>query len=114
MDATTIKVTSLIPRLTENNHAEWNRNIRAVLRKQKLWKYIQSGWVLDEGLLEKQSNWEEKSIEAANLMTPTITAPIQPKLTEDEFNDGYKMYKRLKEPLQPSGETQFMRLTREY
>ena len=36
-------------------------------------------------------------------MTPTITAPIQVKLTEDEFNDGYKMYKRLKGLLQPSG-----------
>ena len=36
------------------------------------------------------------------------------RLTEDEFNYGYKMYKLLKELLQPMGETQFMRLTREY
>ncbi len=64
--------------------------------------------------MEEKADWEEKSTEAANLMTPTITAPIQAKLTEDEFNDGYKMYKRLKELLQLSGETQFMRLTREY
>lgn len=50
-------------------------------------------------------------------MTPTITGPIQGKLTEDEFNDGYKMYKRLKELLSqpPSrGEMQLMRLYREY
>ena len=114
MDATTTKVTSIIPRLTENNYAEWNRNIRAVLRKQKLWKYIQSAWALQEGAVEKSSDWQEKSKEAADLMTPTITAPIQAKLTDDEFNDGYRMYKRLKELLQPSGETQFMRLTREY
>ena len=114
MDATTTKVTSLIPRLTENNYAEWNRNIRAVLRKQKLWKYTQSEWEASEKVPGGKADWEEKSIEAADLMTPTITAPIQAKLTEDEFNDGYKMYKRLKELLQPSGETQFMRLTREY
>lgn len=48
------------------------------------------------------------------MMTPTITAGIQAKLTEGEFNDGYKMYQRLKKLLQSMGETQFMRLTREY
>ena len=47
-------------------------------------------------------------------MTPTITAPIQAKLTDNEFNNGYRMYKRLKELLQLSGEMQFMRLTRKY
>lgn len=47
-------------------------------------------------------------------MTPTIRAPIPAKLTEDEFNNGYKTYRRLKELLQPLGESQFMRLTREY
>lgn len=44
-------------------------------------------------------------------MTPTITARIQAKPTEDEFNNGYKMYQPLKELLQPMGETQCMRLT---
>lgn len=115
MDAGTTKGSScLIPRLTEKNYAEWNRKICAVLQKQKLWKYTQSAWAPDDGVLETQSDWEEKSVEAADLMTLTITAPIQAKLTEDEFNDGYKMYKRLKELLQPSGEIQFMRLNREY
>ena len=38
-------------------------------------------------------------MEAANLMIPTITAPIQAKLTDDKFTDGYRMYKRLKELL---------------
>ena len=84
MDATATKVTSLIPRLTENNYAEWNRNIRAVLRKQKLWKYTQSEWESNEKVPEGKADWEEKSIQAANLMTPTITAPIQAKLTEDK------------------------------
>lgn len=114
MDAASAKVSCLIPRLTEKNYAEWNQKICAMLQQQKLWKYTQSAWGADKGVLETQSDWEEKTIEAADLMTPTITAPIQLKLTEDEFNDGYKMYKRLKELLQPSGEIQFMRLTREY
>ncbi len=112
MDAATTKVTFFISRLTEKNHAEWNRNIRAVFHKQKLWKYTQSEWKSDEEVLK--ADWEEKSTDAADLMTPTITALIQAKLTEDNFNDGYKMYKRLKKLIQPLGETQFMRLTREY
>lgn len=126
MDAATTKGSSsfLIPRLTEKNYAEWSQKICVMLQEQKLWKYTQWAWVSpDKGVLreETQSDWEEKSVEAADLMTPTITGPIQAKLTEDEFNDGYKMYKRLKELLllQPpssggGGEIQFMRLDREY
>ena len=41
MDTVT-KITSLVPRLKEKNYNEWNRNIRAILQKNKLWKYIQS------------------------------------------------------------------------
>ena len=58
-------------------------------------------------------NGTDKAIEAADMMTPTITAGIQAKPIEDVFNDRYKMYQRLKELLQPTGETQFMRLRRE-
>lgn len=104
MDAATTKGSSscLIPRLTEKNYAEWSQKIRVMLQEQKLWKYTQSTWGSpDNGVLgeETQSDWEEKSVEAADLMTPTITGPIQAKLTEDEFNGGYKIYKRLKELL---------------
>lgn len=109
------KVSSLVPRLNEKNYNEWNRNIRAILRKHKLWKYTQAeSPKTDEDNLITQVEWDKKAIEAADMMTPTITAAIQAKLTEDDFNNGYKMYKRLKELLQPTGETQFMRLTREY
>lgn len=47
-------------------------------------------------------------------MTPIITAGIQAKLTENEFNNGYKLYQQLKELLQSMGETQFIRLIQEY
>lgn len=59
-------------------------------------------------------DWEEKSTEVTNLMTLTITAPIQVKLTKDGFNNRYKIYKCLKKFLQPLGETQFIHLTQEY
>ncbi|MCJ1467041.1 hypothetical protein MMC07_005663 [Pseudocyphellaria aurata] len=104
-----------IVRLSERNYNEWNRNIRAILRKHKLWKYTQSEYSkADAENRLSESEWNEKSIEATDIMTPTISGPIQAKLTDDQFNDGYKMYSRLKELLQPTGETQFMRLTREY
>ncbi len=112
MDATKTKVTFFISPLTGNNYARWNGNIPDVLCKQKLWKYTQSEWKSYEKVLK--ANWEEKSTYAGDLMTSTITAPIQAKLTKDKFNDGYKMCKRLKKLLQPSGKTQFMRLTWEY
>lgn len=112
---TVTKISSLVPRLNEQNYNEWNRNIRAVLRKHKLWKYTQLAFSnTDPKDRPSESEWDEKATEAADMMTPTITAGIQAKLTEDQFNDGYKMYTRLKELLQPTGETQFMRLTREY
>lgn len=112
MDTITTKVTFLIRRLTENNYTEWNWNICAILHKQKLWKYTLSEWKFDEKLMK--ADWEEKLTNMADLMTPMITALIQAKLTKEEFNNGYKIYKRLKELLQPLGETQFICLTQEY
>ena len=58
-----------------------------------------------------KTEWKKKSIKAADFMTSTITAPIQAKLTKNGFNNRYKMYKRLKELLHPSGKTQFMGLS---
>ena len=87
MDAVT-KITSLVPRLEEKNYNEWNRNIRAILRKNKLWKYTQSEFPkADKENALAQSEWDDKVIEAADMMTPTITAGIQAELTEDEFNN---------------------------
>ncbi len=94
---------------------KWNRNIWAIPRKNKLWKYTQSEFPkADKDNLLTQSQWDDKVIEVAVMMTPMTTTGIQAKLTEDEFNDGYKMYWRLKELLELMGETQVMRLTQEY
>lgn len=47
-------------------------------------------------------------------MTSTISHTIKRKLTEIEFNDGYLMLARLRTLLQPSGSSEFMRLSKEY
>lgn len=99
--------TSSIPRLTAENFAEWLVDIRAHLRRSGLWTYIQED--VDKEAKDK-SKWEE----AADLMTPTLSSEIKRKLTEEEFNNGYRMLARLTALLQPGGEAQFMRLSREY
>lgn len=59
-------------------------------------------------------DWEEKSQETADVMTLTISPGVQQKLTEAEFNDGYLMLTRLQILLQPTGFSEFMRLSKQY
>ncbi|KAF6218139.1 hypothetical protein HO133_006098 [Letharia lupina] len=117
--------TRQIELLTEENFSSWFVNIRAELRTKKLWEYTQSLYTEDtpeEGdstaVVKKKEkaikDWEQKSQEAADLMTPTISPGIQQKLTEAEFNDGYLMLTRLRIILQPTGSSEFMRLSKEY
>ena len=47
-------------------------------------------------------------------MTPTISRAVKMKLTEAEFNDGYLMLTKLRLELQPSGSSEFIRLSKEY
>ncbi len=94
--------------LKEDNFLDWIIDVRAHLRKEKLWQYTQ------EKGDKKSSEWEEKAQEAADFMTPTISPTVKRKLTEEEFNNGYLMISRLTSLLAPKGDAQFMRLTREY
>ena len=109
--------------LTEENFGSWFVNIRAELRSRKLWTYTQTVYTSDEASTEEQvskkeqkliKDWEEKCQEAADLMIPTISPRVQQKLTELEFNDGYLMLTRLRVLLQPTGSSEFMRLSKEY
>ena len=59
-------------------------------------------------------DWEEKSQEVADLMTPTISPSVKQKLTEAESNNGYLMLTRLRTLLQPTGFSEFIRLSKEY
>ncbi len=105
--------------LTENNFSDWLIDIRAHLRSRKLWKYTQEPVPdKDKGetatATKKRKDWQEKAEEAADTITPTISPAIKKKLKEAEFNDGYSMLQRLSTLLQPAGDAQFMRLTKEY
>ncbi len=103
--------TSTIPKLTKQNFAKWLVDTRAHLRRSKLWKYTQKDVdVTAEEESKKMDKWEE----AADLMTPTLSAEIKRKLAEEDFNNGYKMLTKLSRLLQPGEDAQFMRLTRKY
>ena len=47
-------------------------------------------------------------------MTLTISLEVKQRLIEAEFNDGFLMLKHLRELLQPTGSSEFMRLSKEY
>lgn len=88
MDAATIKATCLILFLTgkmpcgvESKHQKlWNNGFKRISDKKE----------------KRKVDWKEKSTETVDFMAPTMKAVIKTKLTEDEFNDRYKMYNRLK------------------
>jgi len=106
----TITRLSHITVLKEDNFPDWIIDVRAHLRKDKLWKYTQE---IPKGE-KKTSEWEEKAQEAADYITPIISPTVKRKLTESEFNDGYLMISKLTALLAPKGDAQYMRLTREY
>ena len=116
--------------LTEvpNNFSSWFVNIRAELRTKKLWKYTQEVYeseeqaTTEEGqektLTKKEEKaikeWEEKCQESADIMTPTISPGMQLKLSEPDYNNGYLMLVKLRIELQPGGDSEFIRLSKEY
>ena len=103
---------SEIKPLTENNFSSWFVNIRAELRTKKLWKYTQEPQ--EESTPAGVTKWEEKAQESADLMTPTISSEVKQRLTEAEFNNGFLMLRHLRELLQPTGLSAFIRLSTEY
>lgn len=110
--------------LKEHNFRSWFVNIRAELRKKKLWEYTQGVYESESTITGTEEpsreerkaakDWEDKCQEAADIMTPTISPGIQQKLTETEFNDSYLMLTRLRALLQPTGSSEFMRLSKAY
>ncbi|SRR6266498_2154807 len=108
MSDSTAIATNPVPLLTSKNFSEWVIKIRAQLRQKKLWKYTQ------EALTEVSKATESsKHEEAADTMVLTISSSVMRQLTESELNDGYLLLQRLKALLRPTGEAQFMRLSKE-
>ena len=104
---------SPIRQLVEDNYAEWLIDIRAYLRSKKLWEYTQSG-PDPEKSVPIQTKWLHSAMEAADLMTPTISGSVKQKLQTDAFDNGFIMMNQLVNIYAPKGEAEFMRLTREY
>ena len=104
---------SSIPKLTDENYPSWLLDVKAVLRKQKLWKYTQEN--IPESLnTSALAKWKESSRDAADEMTPTISEIVKDKLQADAFDCGFLMLTQLAALYAPKGEAEFMRLTREY
>ena len=104
---------SPIRQLNEGNYSEWLVDIRALLRKQNLWKYTQESapGTLTPSALAK---WIESSTDAADAMTPTISGLVKQRLTQDDFNCGLKMMTYITDLYRPTGDGEFIRLTKEY
>ncbi|KAG6989817.1 hypothetical protein G7Y79_00063g093680 [Physcia stellaris] len=114
--------------LTEDNYNDWLVDIRAILRPRKLWKYATEPYTptfnpadpkkpTDLEIISakaEETEWKSKAEETADYMTPTIGTKMKNKLKDEHFNNSYKMLLRIKEELEPIGDAQFMRLTKEY
>ena len=108
MSESTVSAINPVPLLTSENFSEWMIKIRAQLRQKKQWRYTQEP--LSDDSKATESSKHEK---AADTMVLTISSSIMQKLTETELNDGYLLLQRIKAILQPTGEAQFMRLSKE-
>jgi hypothetical protein len=108
MSESTASATNPVSLLTSENFSEWMIKIRAQLRQKKLWRYTQEP-LSDDSKSTKLSKHEE----AADAIVLTISSSIMQKLTESELNNGYLLLQRIKTILQPTGEAQFMRLSKE-
>ena len=104
---------SPIRQLAEDNYTEWLIDIKAYLRSKKLWEYTQSG-PDPEKSAQIQAKWLHSAMEAADLMTPTISGSVKQKIQTDAFDNGFTMMTELINIYAPKGEAEFMRLTREY
>ncbi|KAF6221652.1 hypothetical protein HO133_001620 [Letharia lupina] len=113
MDPETSSFKSPIRQLTDNNYSEWLIDVKALLRGKKLWNYTQEAPDPDKSVTA-QAKWRDSAMEAADLITPTISGPVKQKLQANAFDDGYLMMTSLVNIYAPKGDAEFMRLTREY
>ena len=104
---------SPIRQLNEGNYSKWLVDIRTLLRKQKLQKYTQESApaTLTPSALAKQI---ESSTDAANAITPTVSSLVKQRLTQDDFNCGLKIITYITDLYRPTGDGEFIRLTKEY
>ena len=103
-------MTVTIPLLTSKNYYTWIPIVRAHLRRNRLWQYTQEEF---RGKDAEAKDWKEKTMEAADAITPTLSKEISLRLYQEDFDDGYRMWNHIREIIQPTGESEWIRLNKE-
>ena len=93
--------TASIAKLTKDNYGRWADKASAILRKEKLWKYILPK--AEEASIPVPSNEQELLNDAADTLTLMISDTILDRLTKEEKTDGRKLWAGLEVMLQPGG-----------
>jgi hypothetical protein len=95
----------------EENYATWSMDIKALLRRHKVWTYTQQ--VPPTATSTESAKYDEKNIEAADFITLTLSDKVKLVLSSHHFDSGYEMLKRLEERYAPKNETTFFTLYRQ-
>lgn len=75
-----------------NNWDSWLIDIKALLRRHDLWHYME--------VKTNTDHWRQKSMEAADLVTPFISSEIKEVIDRDLFDDGYQLLQHLHQKIQ--------------
>lgn len=93
------------------NYHTWLIDIKALLRRRKLWQYTQNTKQEADSALQK--DYDDKVIDAADLITPFLGEAIKNQLSPEDFDNGYEMLAKIKNHCQPDNDVQFFALHRE-
>lgn len=113
MTSESIKIKSLNG---ESNYATWLMDVKALLRRHKIWDITQEAAPVptaDDQRTTAIKNYNNKDIEAADLLTPTLSDGVKLELSPNHFDSGYLMLKRLDERYAPKNNTTFFTLHRD-
>lgn len=94
--------------LADENYDTWVIDARAKLRQNKLWTATQTPLAANASAAMK-----EKHIDAADILMPILSKYVKVKLTEDEQNDGYLLWEKLKALYTPAKDQLFYTSARE-
>jgi hypothetical protein len=100
-----------------NNYGRWKDKAKAILRREKLWKYTQPPSKDGDGKVVPPADPErEKELleDAADLLTLIISDSILDRLTKEEKVEGRKLWARLETMLQQGGLRRYIGLQRQH
>jgi hypothetical protein len=100
----------------ESNYTTWLMDVKALLRRHKIWDITQEvipATTSDDKNITAIKNYNNKNIEAADLLTLTLSDGVKLELSPNHFDSGYLMLKRLDERYAPKNNTTFFTLHRD-